>query len=234
MPRESADEVGFVSGSMLCAELYDAYGRLSYPADRHVAEFLPGVLFRPRTGQTVFNGHAYEEILPWHVRRTEIRHREAFAAQALCALGEMSGRPSGEGIPKKSRETGADMIAAFLGNRPVRDAVNTLNTGQISGLPPGSCVETIGVVDGYGVRPLQTDPIPEPILEIMRPQAVNTLWIVEAMLQEDGSLLRHALLNDPQCRALRPAEVWRMADELIAANAAFMDLGSLAANGGKP
>jgi len=32
--------------------------------------------------------------------------------------------------------------------------VNCLNTGQIPGLPLGCCVETLGTVDGLGVRPV--------------------------------------------------------------------------------
>ena len=66
--------------------------------------------------------------------------------------------------------------------------------------------------------------VPESLLEIMRPQAVNSRWIVEGMLNGDKKTVLQALHNDPQCAHLKPQEVRAMGEALIEANRAFVDL----------
>lgn len=127
-------------------------------------------------------------------------------------------------FPKKSRETGAEMIRAYLKNQPMTDAVNVLNSGQIPGLPLGACVETMGVVDGMGVRPLVVNNVPEHLLELMRPQAICQKWITHGVLNGDRDLLLQALHRDPLCAALKPHEVAALGTELLEANREFLTL----------
>jgi len=88
----------------------------------------------------------------------------------------------------------------------------------VPGLPLGACVETLGTIDGLGVHPHMVPRIPGPLLELMRPQAVCTKWIVDGMLNGDRDLLLHALYRDPMCAHLKPHEIRKMAEELFEAN----------------
>jgi alpha-galactosidase len=117
------------------------------------------------------------------------------------------------------------MIRAYLKNQPFTDAVNALNVGQVPGLPLGACIETLGVVDGLGVRPLMVPEVPEPLLEIMRPGAICQEWLTEGILRDDADLQLQALYRDPLCAHLKPHEVRQMAKELAEANRPFLRSG---------
>lgn len=227
-PQGSSDEIGIYSAHNLFAELYDTYGYLPYPADRHTSEFVSYAL----TGHPAMqkkpdqDGNPLDVLDYCRLVRTpiDIRTRNMAVAKQRMQDSIEALRSRTAEAPVKSRETGADMIWAYLNNKTVMDAVNTLNIGQIEGLPLGACVETMGVVDGFGVRPVMVNKVPEALLEIMRPQAINAKWLVQGMLSGDKTTVLHALHNDPQCAQLKPHEVKVMAEELIVANRAYADL----------
>ncbi len=220
LPEETADEIDIFSGHELCAQLYDTFGYLPYPADRHTCEFLSFVVCgQPeRTSKDLGEEEPVDVISTCNVKRTSINQRWGWMRRRERVMGEwIDGTRS---MPGPSRETGARMIRAYLENQPMVDAVNVLNAGQIAGLPLGACVETLGVVDAMGPRPLHVGEVPEHLLEVMRPQATCQKWIVQGVLDGDDDLLLQALYRDPQCAHLKPHEVRRMAEELLAANKA--------------
>ena len=226
MPQSSADELGYHSAHNLCVELYDAFKFLPYPADRHTSEFVSYALTNnpPCVQKSDNAGLRYGVVRRFNVARTTIEQRRKNVPEYKKAMLEQTGRLrgiSGE-KPQKSRETGTDMICAYLCGGALVDAVNTLNIGQIQGLPRGACVETMGVSDGFGVRPVTVGAVPEYLLELMRPQAVCQSWIVEAMLTKNMELLMHALYRDPQCAFMPPSDIRAMGTELLEANEKIM------------
>jgi len=230
LPRQSKDEINLWTGHDLCAEMYDAFGYLPYPADRHISEFVSYALCgHPERLVMDTNKGPFDTVRYCTIKRTSIEHRRKMLAGRSEGLRrwvneDRDREARGEDNPHKprrSRETGAEMVRACLRNKPFVDAVNSLNLGQIPGLPLGACVETLGVVDGMGVRPVQVAAVPEPLLEVMRPGAVCQKWTVEAALKGDRGLAIHALMRDPQCSHLKPHEVRAMAGELLEANRAW-------------
>jgi alpha-galactosidase len=222
LPESSADEINIYSRHKFCVELYDAFGYLPYPADRHTCEFVSTVLcgsperYSVDIDTDVGQKRRAEVIRYCDVRRTSVAERRAgMSRRDRNMRGWIEGTKE---MPPPSRETGAKMIRAYLTNQPIVDAVNTLNVGQIPGLPLGACVETLGVVDGLGAQPLMVDRVPEHLLEVMRPQAVCQKWITKGTLEGDRELLLQALYRDPQCAHLKYHEVRKMADELFEAN----------------
>jgi len=222
MPPDSKDELGYYSAHNLCVELYDAFGFLPYPADRHTSEFVSYVLTNNPACVAKSDGAGlkYGVVRRFNVARTTIEQRRRNVPEYKNKIIAETERFRGlEGQkPHKSRETGIDMIRAYLVNAPFVDAVNMLNIGQIQGLPSGACVETLGVADGFGVRPVNVGAVPEYLLEIMRPQAVCQSWIVEAMMTKNMELLMHALYRDPLCAFLSPSDIKAMGRELLEAN----------------
>lgn len=216
----SEDDIGYFSGTKLCAELYDAYGYIPYPGDRHISEFVSFTLSAERKNITKSDGESFEVVSPYEVVRTPITKRRKDAASLRESIvKDAQLLDEGNKPLSRSRETGADMIAAYLYNKPMFDAVNALNVGQIAGLPEGACVETMGMVDGLGVHPMAVGEIPGSLLEIMRPQAVCQKWITEGVIDSDQSKLLSALYHDPQCSHLTPTQIRSMARELMEANA---------------
>jgi len=222
LPQESADDIGFRSRHNLCVVLYDAFGYLPYPGDRHTCEFVSfAITGKPPTRKVRDWGDCLVPTFEYcNIRRTPVTVRRRLMPKRDKAMHEwIRGKKE---IPGRSRETGAEMIRAYLYNKPFADAVNCLNLGQIPDLPRGACVETIGLIDGMGARPLMVDKIPEHLLEVMRPQAVCQKWITEGVLEGSRDKLLQALFRDPQCAHLKPHEIRDMAQELFDANRKFI------------
>ncbi|WP_127585396.1 family 4 glycosyl hydrolase [Paenibacillus koleovorans] len=234
MRMEEPDANGFVSGHRLCAALYDTYGYIPYVGDRHTVEFLSYTLSNEPKRYT-FSGPdgVQDDVLDHYgIKRTSLEARQRRAAgfkgriqkeiaefAAALAVDEPEA-----GQPIKSEEPSAELVRAYLTNSPMTEVVNMLNVGQIPGLPLGACVETFGMIDGLGIRPVMVDNVPESLLEIMRPQAINQKWVTEGVLTRNKGLLLQALYNDPQCKGLTPDRIRAMAEELLEANKRWFTL----------
>jgi alpha-galactosidase/6-phospho-beta-glucosidase family protein len=228
LPKETVDDKGHVSQHNLCIELFDSYGYLPYPGDRHTCEFLPYTLSGNPQRQSYVdaNSDSYETIDFCHIKRTSIAQRRRKFTRQKQELRDLIlnfAEKSSSQI-EKSRETGAEMVYAYLNNKAMTEVVNMVNIGQISGLPLGACVETFGMIDGLGVRPVIVGQMPEQLLEMMRPQAISQKWTTEGAINRDKSLLLQALYNDPQCKYLATGQIKAMAEELFAANHKYISL----------
>jgi alpha-galactosidase len=225
IPDESADAIGYFSGHELFVHLYEATGYMPYPGNRHICEFVSFAITgdppRRKTKHHI-DGNIYDTFGYCNIRRTPVSFRRTGMKKRDHGLAKFIKDKGPFGPKIKSRETGAEVIRAYLRNKPFTDAVNVLNIGQIPGLPLDACVETMGMVDGLGVRPVSVGEVPEHLLEFMRPQAVCQKWITQGMLNGDKKLLLQALLRDPQCAHLKPRQVWEMGEELLTANKKFL------------
>ncbi|MHB1484910.1 MAG: family 4 glycosyl hydrolase [Saccharofermentanales bacterium] len=230
LPEVTADELGFISGHKLCAELYDNYGYLPYPADRHTCEFTSfAVCGNPKISLSTIQHRVFQTIDPYGIKRTSIPQRVDYRDRSIALFDSIFTLEKQEKI-KRSRETGSDMIRAYLYNSEITDAVNMINSGQIAELPIGACVETLGTVDGHGVHPIPVRGLPPAIAELIRPTAVSQLWLVEGMLRKDSKQVFAALINEAQCRGLSPSVVNKLGHELVDAMSQYPDLSFLQKN----
>lgn len=215
LPEVSADELGFISGHRLCASLYDAYGYLTYPADRHTCEFVSYVVTCfPEIIYSKHRGMEFQTISSYGINRTSIPHRKAYREKSIDLFDSIFTMDKQE-KPQRSRETGADMIRAYLRGFEITDAVNSLNKGRIASLPDIVCIETLGCVGPFGVRPAKISHLPDTVAELIRPAAISQAWLVQGMLSENKDMVIAALHNDEQCKNLRPDEVSRMSSDLL-------------------
>ncbi len=213
--EQYVDGAGFHSNKQVCSELYDHYGYLPYVGDRHICEFLPCYLTRD-----VNNLERYQ------LERTTIKDRREKRQKALEKLdaylqGQME-------LPnERSRETAADIIAAMESDRDFIDVVNLPNYGQISNLPYGTIVETLGVVNRVGFTPLGIGNLPIQLLNLVMPHAINQNLIVEASLEGDLEKALYALYQDPLCSHLTPHDIKEMGMRLLYAHRNFLPQFSL-------
>jgi len=198
------DAMGFHSHHALASELYKNYGYLPYVGDRHTAEFMPGYL-TPTP----------ESLERFRLERTSIaERRESLARRRQHTLDLAAGRA--HPFPR-SRETAVDIMMAIAHGRPFFDVVNLPNVGQIENLPKEAVVETLGLVDGLGFRPVVTGPLPEPIRQLVEPHCHVQLATLEAALASDREQALQALMMDPLCAHLAPSDVRAMGEELLEA-----------------
>jgi Alpha-galactosidases/6-phospho-beta-glucosidases, family 4 of glycosyl hydrolases len=204
------DKNGEIFYRYVSSELYEQFGHLTYIADRHIAEFLPYYL----TGTK-------DKINNYKLERTSIEDRWKMRHASEKRLDDyINGSEPFSNV--RSRETAADIIGAFLNDRSFIDVLNLPNTGQITNLPEGSIVETLGVVNSLGFKPLGVGALPEPICNIVMPHVVNQNMIVEAGLEGNIDKAMWALCNDPMCANLTFPEIREMGMKLLKAHRQYL------------
>jgi alpha-galactosidase/6-phospho-beta-glucosidase family protein len=206
-----ADAMGFRSDKWLTGELYANYGYLPYVGDRHTCEFF---------GCYITDKDMMERF---KLKRTSIEDRQGSQDKQDEFLAKLISKEEGlRGGKTPSRETAADMIKAILMNEGFTDVVNLINTGQISNLPNGAVVETMGFVSASGYDPLNLGPLPEQIRALMAPHCDVQIRTVEAALAGDLDAALMALVADPVCAKLTATDIKKMGMELLQATKDYL------------
>jgi alpha-galactosidase len=114
-------------------------------------------------------------------------------------------------------------VEALETGRVYRGHFNRPNRGAISNLPDDAIVEGPGYVDRHGIHLQRIGDLPLGCAAVCN-QSVSVQRLgVAAAVSGDVSLLKQALLLDPLVGAVcNPPEVWRMADELLVAQAKWL------------
>jgi alpha-galactosidase len=192
----------------LSRKLYEIYGYYPATGDAHLGEYLP---------------YAWEFV---DLGEDRFTHNKAYDAQRWAYLeklasGELalSAKPEAEDIsaelalidllsPRSWVDTlSVPIIAAQLTNQVRRmPAVNLLNTGQIDNLPRDVFVETPGVADATGVRPVHIGRLPKPLAAFCQRDIEQTELIVEAAVTGDYRTALQAMLLDPVVDSIFAAE----------------------------
>ena len=102
----------------------------------------------------------------------------------------------------RSHEYGSYIIEAMETNRPVKVAGNVPNTGLITNLPTGCCVEVPCLIDGSGVQPTFIGDLPPQLAALNRTNINVQSLIVEAALTGDVDAVYHAVMLDPLTAAV--------------------------------
>ncbi|MBT3604560.1 MAG: hypothetical protein HN521_16000 [Candidatus Latescibacteria bacterium] len=150
--------------------------------DRHLFEFLPGYL------------NNQEQMNQLGLVQTRVEDREKGKGDAQANL-EISLQKEEIEIPQSSDNV-AGWIAALFGGPTIEDNLNAPNIGQVPQLPTGAIVETRGVLDQTGIRPV-VSPLSEDLEAIVRPHALREELTVDAALNGDFDKALTAMKSDP-------------------------------------
>lgn len=203
------DEIGFQSRIQITSELLEHFGYLTY-VDRHISEFFPYYL--------TLNENKLKD---YGLHRTSIKERREGKKEAEQRLQNLiEGK---EKLPDKpSREIAADIISAMEMGKEFVDVVNLPNQGQISNLPKGSILETPGLINVNGFRPITVGKLPPQILNLVLPHVQNQDMIIEAGLSGDWDKASYSLYNDPLCSHLSYPKIKEMGKKLLEANRKYL------------
>ena len=185
-------------------------GALPGVGDRHTTEFLPTFL------------QGLDNVKRYGLVRTTIADRERHYARARARIERwLSGEEKLE-LPEATDVVGArqsDDVAAWIcalaGGPAIEDNVNASNIGQIPELPAGAVVETRGVLDGTGCRPLAS-PLPRQLVPIVLPHVVREELTVEAAVEGSFDKALAVLATDPLVGGVETARP--MLEEMLSAN----------------
>jgi alpha-galactosidase len=125
---------------------------------------------------------------------------------------------------ERSGEYAAVIAHAVLTGEPARIVGNVMNSGAlIDDLAADACVEVPCLVDGTGVWPVRVGRLPPQCAAYIRPAVDTQTLTVRAALDHDREAIYHAVMQDPQVQVgLSLDDVWRLTDELIAAEAEWL------------
>jgi alpha-galactosidase len=192
------------------AELYKRLGFYPTESSEHHAEYNPW--FIPK-GQ----------VERFHIPIGEYLDR---VARNLDEFDETK-RKLAAGEPfeiERSGEYAAVIIHSLTTGEPARIVGNVPNRGVlIPNLGAEACVEVPCLVDGSGLRPLETGPLPPQLAAYIHPAVDAQGLTVKAVLEQDRDAIYHAVMQDPIVQAqLTLDDTWRMTDQLIEAEAEWL------------
>jgi alpha-galactosidase len=120
---------------------------------------------------------------------------------------------------ERGQEYAAYIINALQGGEIFQFNGNVPNTGLITNLPEGVCVEVPVFVDRAGFHPVHVGPLPPQCLALNHVSVMVEEMAVEAALTGDPRLVFHAILYDPLTAAmLSLAEIEQMVNEMFQQN----------------
>ncbi len=124
---------------------------------------------------------------------------------------------------RRSREYGSHIIHSLATGTPCRINGNVRNSGLITNLPDGCCVEVPCYVDGHGINPCFVGDLPPHLAAINRSNIAVQQLAVRAALEADRDMAFHAIALDPLTAAVLSLEEIRlMVDEMFEAEAAWL------------
>ena len=131
-------------------------------------------------------------------------------------------------LPKGDEDEGIeviDLIEAIVDNGNITLVVNAPNEGTIPNLPDEAIVEVNAQINAYGIRPIQTGPLPETLAAHLRRFYDFQQQVVLAALSGDREQALHAFMLDPNTASRLDLDQTRtMMDELLEANAQHLPL----------
>jgi len=207
---EPFTKLDFATRHLLKLAILERQGALPAANDRHLAEFVPGIL----TERSAW-GEAWGIELTPISRRQE--HQEQYIAEVdrvLDGTDELETWDSGELV--------APVIDSLVTGTRREVPLNLPNAGQVPDLPPDVVVESMCVVDGDGMRGRDAARPPAPLAELLRRHAAVQEMTVEAALTGDRALVRAAMSLDPLAGRGDLHDTEAMVDELLAGTARWL------------
>ena len=191
----------------------DMYRQLGYfptESSEHGAEYLPWYMRHDAEIERL-------RIPPGeYVRRSEENLGEFDEVRAEVAAGQPI-------AVERSLEYASLIIHSMETGQPRVIYGNVRNTGQISNLPLGACVEGPCLVDANGLEPVHVGALPVQCAALNRTFLNPVELTVRAVLDERRDHVHHAALLDPNTAAsLQVDEIARLVDELLEAYAASL------------
>ncbi len=220
---------------------YDMFARLGYfvtESSEHLSEYVPWFIKHDQPGLIEKYNIPLDEyiercealVTAWEFMEKRQKAGRALSEDEIRALlkdanpmptikeGMIRGMMNFDKI-ERSVEYGSSIIHSMETGIPRVIYGNVPNTGIITNLPDGCCVEVPCLVDKNGIQPTQIGALPPHLAALMQTNINVQALTVEAALTRNREHIYHAAMLDPHTAAeLTLDEIWSMVDELIDAH----------------
>lgn len=207
--REAAQKSEIWEKDPVRFELFKRLGYFVTESSEHSAEYNQFFIRRDRPDLI----EHFRIPLDEYIRRCQVQNAwwEEMRQKLLDGTAEFH--------PDISHEYAARIIHAMETNTPCVIYGNVLNTGLITNLPEGCCVEVPCLVDAAGIQPTVVGALP-PQLTALQMSNINVQGlVVEAVLTGKKEHVYHAAMFDPHTSAeLTLDEIYQLVDDLFEAH----------------
>jgi alpha-galactosidase len=201
-------------------EMYLALGYYVTESSGHNSEYnawfrkRPDLIEKYCTHGTGWNPGEYAYILREY-QKTEATWKDGVRVELAK---EVTGNDLARG-----QEYAAYIINALQGGDPFKFNGNVPNTGLLTNLPQGACVEVPVYVDKAGFHPLHVGALPPECALLTQLSSGIEEMAITAELTGDPVMLYRAICNDPLTAAvLSLAEIRNLVNEMFAQNQAYL------------
>ena len=197
------------------AELFKAFGYYVTESSKHVSTYVPYFRKRPQdiekykqdSGAVYLNN--MKRFTSISQERNEELKRQIYSDYKFPL--------------DRSYEYGSFIIQSIETGVPVEVYGNVKNTGLITNLPEGCCVEVPCMVDKEGVHPCYVGDLPPQLAALNRANVSVQELTVKGIVEKDKNKIFQAILLDPLTGAvLTIDEIHEMVDELFEANKDYL------------
>jgi alpha-galactosidase len=190
---EKMQDPAIYSQDVVRFEMMKYFGYFLTESSYHNSEYVPYfrkneaciARFAPKVGE--YADHQEHSRLEVERRRAEIK-RAAYGAEPIQL--------------RKSEEYCVGIINAMVTNVPYRFNGNVLNTGLITNLPQGACVEVPCLVDNMGIHPCYVGDLPPQCASLNRSRIGGDELAVKGALAADKKMIEQAVALDPLTAAV--------------------------------
>ncbi len=124
---------------------------------------------------------------------------------------------------ERGHEYAAYIINAYLGGELYEFNGNVPNTGLVTNLPEGACVEVPVLASRKGFEPIHVGRLPDSCAILTNLTAQTEMMAVEGFFQGDAMLIYQAIAHDPLTAAkLSLAEIRQMVREMFEMNREYL------------
>lgn len=209
---KAADNPEIFARDTVRFEVLKQFGYFVTESTRHMSEYTPYF----RTDPAVLEEFRLNEIrqdLQRRITRVDT-HYEQLRTDADSSEPLQTSR---------SDEYACRIIEAMESGRPTVINANVSNTGLITNLPEGSCVEVPCTVDRLGIHPMAVGSLPPQCASLSRSNIAVQEMATLAVMDLDRESAFHAIALDPLTGAnLSLSQIRSMFDEMWAANSDWL------------
>lgn len=203
----------FRYGNKVKMDLFRRFGVLAAAGDRHLVEFMNNSWYlKDKT-----------DAEQWLYHLTTVSYRKQDRINKINQSHRIANGEEGINVVKSDEEV-VELMKALLGLiPPVVSNANTLNVGQMAGMPLGSVVETNCVFSRDSVKPIVAKPLPEAVNALVLRNAQNIENTYYGIKHRDFQRIFEAFVNQPLCSGLSLPDAKELFVRMVNATGGYLE-----------
>lgn len=186
----------FRYGNKVKMDLFRRFGVLAAAGDRHLVEFMDRSWYLKNKA----------DAENWLYHLTTVSYRKQDRINKINQSHRIADGKEEIKVVKSDEEV-VELMKALLGLiPPMVSNANTLNVGQMAGMPIGSVVETNCVFSRNSVKPIVAKPLPGDVNALVLRNAQNIENAYYGIKNRDFRQIFEAFVNQPLCSGLALAD----------------------------